>query len=103
MPSCFKSNVFYLLFVLDVILVMWGRTHIHYNNRCGQHLRRDKNLFKRLVNNKKCKEMNNTDYFKILGSAKTRYELALQEGRHIKWRKPVLNIQKKHEIMKLLV
>ena len=82
-----------------------GRTHLHYNTRCEQHLRSDKNssIFKHLASNTECKESCNKDSFKILDNARTRYELALKEGMQIKWRKPSLNIQKKHEILKLLV
>ena len=74
-----------------------GRTHLHYNARCEQHLGNDKNssIFKHLGNNKECKESYNKDSFKILDNARTRYELALKEGMQIKWRKPSLNIQKK--------
>ena len=45
----------------------------------------------------------NKDSFKILDNARTRYEFALKEGMQIKWRKPSLNIQKKHEILKLFI
>ena len=91
-----------LLYAQDVILVTWGAP-IYYNTRCEQHLGSDKNssISKHLANNKECKESCNKDSFKILDNARTRYELALKECMQIKWRKPSLNIQKKH--LKLLV
>ena len=35
--------------------------------------------------------------------SRTTVELAMKEGRHIKWLNPVLNVQKKHDILKLRV
>ena len=95
LQSGFKSNVVYSFICARCHSSYVGRTHIHYNIRCGQHLSSDKNfsVFKHLANNKEGKEMNSTDSFKLSENAKTRYELALKEGMHIIWRKPVLNIK----------
>ena len=77
----------------------------YYNTRCNQHLGRDINssIFKHLANNTECKGGCNEISFKLLDNARTRCEVALKECMHIKWRKPSLNIQKKNEILKLLV
>ena len=103
LPKCFKSNVVYSFVCARCHSCYVGRTHLHYNTRCGQHLGTDKNSsrFKHLANNKECKESFNKDSFKILDNARSRYELALK-GMQIIWRKPSLDIQKKHEIHKLL-
>ena len=45
----------------------------------------------------------NNDSFKILDSARSVYELAIKEGMHIKWENSALNVQKKHELINLLV
>ena len=87
---CPPSDFFLLLFKNC-------RTHLSMN-RDG-----NSSIFKHLSNNKECKEACSTESFKILDNAKTSYELALKEGMHIKWRKPNLNIQKIHEIIKLLI
>ena len=43
-----------------------------------------------------CRTSCNLDYFKILDSARTRYQVKLKESMHIKWEKPDLNQQVKH-------
>ena len=105
LPKCYKSNVVYSFVCARCHSCYVGRTHLHFDTRCGQHIGTDKNssIFKHLSNNKECKEACSRESFKILDNAKTSYELALKEGMHIKWRKPNLNIQKRHEIMKLLI
>ena len=105
LPMCYKSNVVYSFVCARCHSCYVGRTHIHFDTRCGQHIGTDKNssIFKHLSSNKECKNACSKDSFKILDNAKTSYELALKEGMHIKWRKPNLNIQKRHEIIKLLV
>ena len=82
-----------------------GRTHTHYDNRRKQHLGTDVNssIFSHLKNNKECKELCDFEAFKVLDTAKTNFELALKESMHIKWQNPILNVQKKHAILKLLV
>ena len=105
LPKCFKSNVIYHFNCARCNSCYVGRTHIHYNTRCEQHLRSDKNsnVFRHLAQNNDCKDACGEKSFTILDNARTDYELALKEGMHIKWLKPVLNVQKKHEILKLLV
>ena len=44
--------------------------------------------------------MCNHESFKMMDNARTRHELAVTEGMHIKWRKPSLNIQKNMFIFK---
>ena len=41
--------------------------------------------------------------FAIVDRALTSFELALKESMYIKWRKPILNIQKQHMILNLLI
>ena len=82
-----------------------GRTHTHYDIRRKQHLGTDvkSSILSHLNDNKECKEACDFESFKILDTAKTDFELALKESMQIKWKNPVLNIQKKHVILKLLV
>ena len=105
LPKCFKSNVVYLFNCARCKSCYVGRTHIHFNTRLNQHLGSDKksSVHKHLNNNNECKKVCDADSFKVLDNAKSSYELALKEGMHIKWLNPVLNVQKKHEILKLRV
>ena len=82
-----------------------GRTHKYFNTRQSEHLDTDKTsaINKHLQNNNNCKLKNNKNSFSILDYAKTDYELALKEAMHIKWIKPNLNGQKKHEIIRLII
>ena len=83
-----------LLYAQDVILVTWGApifiTTLDASNTLGVI-----QIRVYLNTSLTCKESCNKDSFKLLGNARTRYELALKEGMQIKWRKPSLNIQKK--------
>ena len=47
--------------------------------------------------------VNSVDLFKVLDCAQIDYELALKEGMFIIWIKSGLNIQKKHETIKLSI
>ena len=55
------------------------------------------------MENAQCKPADARNNFKVLDNGKSQYELALKEGLHINWVKPVLNKQKKHEVITLLV
>ena len=57
--------------------------------------------FTNISKNQNCKIANSFNSFSILDYVKTDYELALKEAMHIKWSKPKLNGQKKHEIFRL--
>ena len=80
-------------------------TRKHFDVRRKEHLERDKNssIFKHLNNNKECKMASNNDLFKILDSARLAYELAIKEGMHIQWENRALNVQKKYQLINLLV
>ena len=105
LPECFKSHVVYSFLCPRCQSCYVGRTHAHFDTRINQHLNTDKksSIFNHINNNKECKELCDKNAFSILDIAKTNYELALKESMHIKWRKPTLNIQKKHIILKLLI
>ena len=104
-PECFKSNVVYSFSCPRCKSCYVGRTHTHYDTRRIQHLGTDVNssILAHLKKNKECMEVCDFEAFKILDTAKTTFELALKENMHIKWRNPILNVQKKHAILKLLV
>ena len=94
-----------LVYAQDVILVTWGAPIIITTLDASDTLAviKIQVYLSTSLTTRECKESYNKDSFKILGNARTRYELALKEGMQIKWRKPSLNILKKHEILKLLV
>ena len=105
LPKCFLSGVIYKFVCQECNSCYVGRTHKYFNTRQSEHLDTDKTsaINKHLQNNNNCKLKNNKNSFSILDYAKTDYELALKEAMHIKWIKPNLNGQKKHEIIRLLI
>ena len=102
-PSCFKSNVVYSFICPRCESCYVGRTHTHFDTRRKQHLGKDSNssILLHLKKSKECKQACDFDAFKILDTAKTNYELAIKESVYIKWH--ILNVQKKHAILNLLV
>ena len=104
-PSCFKSNVVYSFICPRCESCYVGRTHTHFDTRRKQHLGKDSNssILLHLKKSKECTQACDFDAFKILDTAKTNYELAIKESMYIKWHNPILNVQKKHAILKLLV
>ena len=105
MPKLFMSNVVYKFLCAGCKSCYVGRTHVYYNERRYEHFNTDlaSAVYKHLQKKPKCKRVNNYDSFSILDHANTTYELALKEAMHIKWIKPDLNGQKKHDIIRLLV
>ena len=51
-------------------------------------------IVKHLNENQQCKTSHHEKQFTILDYASSQYELALKDGLHIKWIKPILNKQK---------
>ena len=104
LPKKFTSFVIYHFQCAGCNSSYVGRTHVHYDTRCEQHLNTDvkSSIFKHINANKDCKKSNKKS-FKIIDRGNTDYALAIKEGMHIKWLKPDLNTQKIHMILKLLV
>ena len=72
-----------------------GRTHKHLITRIKEHLGNESSsIIKHLNENQQCKTSHPEKQFTILDYASSQYELALKEGLHIKWTKPILNKQK---------
>ena len=105
LPKCFLSNVIYRFICQECNSCYVGRTHKHFDARREEHLVTDKSsaIYKHINTNSNCKTKNNQNSFSIIDYAKTDYELALKEAMHIKWLKPDLNGQKKHEIIRLCI
>ena len=104
-PNSFKSSVVYQYNCARCGSCYVGRTRRNLSTRIEEHLGRKKssNIFKHLRNNPECQNVDQRKQFKILDYASSKYELCLKEGLHIKWIKPSLNVQKKHEVITLLV
>ena len=104
LPNMFTSFVIYHFQCTGCNSAYVGRTHVHYDTRCEQHLKTDVNssIYKH-INAKQCCKKSDKKSFKIIDRANTDYELAIKEGMHINWLKPDLNTQKHHMILKLLV
>ena len=106
-PDCLKSSVVYKFICARCNSCYVGRTHIHFTARSKQHLETDleSGVYKHLhnVRNRRCKSSNGLNSFSILDYAKNDYDLALKEAMHIKWVKPDLNGQKKHQFFCLAI
>ena len=104
-PECFRSSVVYKFVCTGCNSSYVGRTHVYYNTRSEEHLATDKtsSIFKHLSKYPQCKLANDFMSFSILDHANNDYELALKEAMHIKWEKPNLNGQKRHEIISLTI
>ena len=104
LPNMFMSFVIYHFQCTGCNSAYVGRTHVHYDTRCEQHLKTDVNssIYKH-INVKQCCNKSDKKSFKIIDRANTDYELAIKEAMHINWLKPDLNTQKYHVILKLLV
>ena len=103
--KCFSSSVIYRFICQECNSCYVGRTHKYFDSRREEHLGKDKSsaIYKHINTNPNCKRKNNQNSFSIIDYAKTDYELALKEAMHIKWLKPDLNGQKKHEIIRLCI
>ena len=104
-PNSFKSSVVYQYNCARCNSCYVGRTRRNLSTRIEEHLggKKSSNIFKHLRNNPECQNLDQRKQFKILDYASSKYELSLKEGLHIKWIKPSLNVQKKHEVITLLV
>ena len=81
-----------------------GRTHAHLTTRIAQHLHKESSVFRHLDNKPLCKEQcTKVNCFKVSDNANSTLQRAIKEGLHIRWLDPVLNKQKKHEVITLLV
>ena len=104
-PKCFMSRVIYKFLCASCNACYVGRTHVYFNTRQLEHFETDLTsaVNKHFRKNPNCKIANDFNSFSVLDHANTDYELALKEAMHIKWIKPKLNGQKKHEIIRLLI
>ena len=94
LPKEFTSLVIYRFNCAGCNSSYVGRTHCHFDTRCEQHLKTDKNssIYKHINDNNECKKSNKNS-FEIIDRANSDYNLAIKEGMHIKWLKPNLNSQ----------
>ena len=104
LPECFQSHVVYLFNCAGCNVCYVGRTHAHLRTRIAQHFHNESSVFRHLDNNPLCKEQcTKVNCFKVLDNAHSTFQLAIKEGLHIRWLNPVLNKQKKHGVITLLV
>ena len=105
-PSYLRSCVVYYFVCAGCNASYVGETARHLETRIHEHFNKatsPSNIFSHLRNNKSCKLACNESCFKVIDSARSEYTLKLKEAMHIKWIKPKLNGQKKHEIIQLLI
>ena len=74
------------------------KTGHHFSTHICEHFSSDKSshVFKHLQSSERCCRSCSVDFFKILDSAPTKFQLKLKEAMHINWEKPNLNQQVHH-------
>ena len=82
-----------------------GKTGRHFPTRVHEHLSYDKSshIFKHLQSSECCCQSCSADYFEILDSAPTKFQLKLKEAMHINWETPNLNQQVHHVNLTLIL
>ena len=85
--SCAECNSIYV-----------GETSRHISTRVRGHLFKDKksHVFKHLESSDACKSACNESCFKVIDSARTRYQLKINEALHSMWEGPSFNKQVQH-------
>ena len=85
--SCPGCNVSYI-----------GQTTRHLCTRVHEHLLSDKSLhvYRHLQSSRACHDSCDTEYFTILDSAASKFEINIKEALHIKWENLILNQQLRH-------
>ena len=97
-PDALKSLVVYKFICAGCNSCYIGETSRHLSTRIKEHLVSDQNshIFKHLVKSPNCKTMCTPNCFEILDSAKSTFDLKLQEAFDIRHKNPELNKQVHH-------
>ena len=72
-----------------------GETCGHFITRIDEHIKKDKksHVFQHLHNKEECFSRFDLNWFSILDSTTTKYQIKLKEDMYIDWEKPNLNKQ----------
>ena len=102
-PEGLRTRVVYKFSCASCNACYVGETSRHFSTRVREHLLSDRssNVFKHLQGSEFCRASCTPDCFEILDSAATKYQVKLKESMFIKWEKPDLNQQVKHNNLTL--
>ena len=75
-----------------------GETTRHFSTRVREHVVSEKasHVYKHIASSQACRESCSTEYFTILNTAASGFQLKIKEAMCIKREKPILNQQVKH-------
>ena len=93
-----RSRVVYKFSCAGCSTCSVGETHRHLATRVREHLTSDKNshIFQHIYGSETCRALYSENYFSILDTASTSFQLKIKESLHIGWEKPSLNKQVNH-------
>ena len=97
-PDDMKSFLVYKFNCASCNTSYIGETTRHLKTRIDEHIKRDKqsHIFKHLSSDINCFNSYKRDSFKIIDTAKHKFDLKIKEALHINWFKPILNTQVNH-------
>ena len=105
LPVARKSFVVYKFTCAGCQSCYIGETKRHLLTRIKEHFQTDTkfNILQHLNENSNCRDLCDDSCFIIIDHASSSFRLKLKEALHITWLKPVLNKQKNHVSITILV
>ena len=105
LPVALKSFVVYEFTCAGCQSCYTGKTKFHLLTRIKEHLQTDtkSHILQHLNENPNCRDLCDESCFIIIDHASSSFRLKLKEALHIIWLKPVLNKQKNHVSITILV
>ena len=105
LPVALKSFVVYKVTCAGCQSCYIGETKRHLPARIKEYLQTDtkSHILQHLNENPNCRDLCDDSSFIIIDHASTSFRLKLKEALHITWLKPVLNKQKNHVSITILV
>ena len=75
----------------------------HFKTKIVEHIKKDNksHIFKHLLSTVTCFDSYNSLCFKIIDKSNSEFDLKIKEALQINWRKPNLNAQQNHLVLKL--
>ena len=94
-PSVLSSKFVYKFICASCNASYVGLTHRHLITSIDEHFGKDKksHIYQHLMSSADCLNACSRDYFSILDTARTKYQLRIKESLFISWLKPSLNKQ----------
>ena len=102
-PTESKSNLVYKFTCQECNSCYIGETTRHLKTRIDEHCRTDRNshIYRHLHQNINCYNNFSKQSFKIIDTAKNKFDLKIKEAIHINFDRPNLNAQVNHHALTL--